>query len=317
MGVELGHESCGSGLREHGSRRRAADRHETQYFEMFCNRGIYHKGWTAVTRHSIPWVLAPLPSFDEDVWELYDTTKDWSQAHDLAAELPEKLHELQRLWLTEAIRHDVLPLDDRRIERFDPDLAGRPQLVNGSSQMLFGGMGRLAEASLINVKNKSHAVTAQMEVPTSGADGVIIAQGGASGDVPCTSKAESLPTVTTCSACSASRSMVTSRSRQVSTRFGWNSTTTAVGLVRAARSPYIDGTQVGERRLPATVPLIFSADETADIGRDGASPVSDDYTPEGSVFTGVVTWVQIDLGTDDHDHLISPEERLRIAMARQ
>ena len=80
---------------------------------------------------------------------------------------------------------------------------------------------------------------------------------------------------------------------------------------------YLDGKQVGEGRLPATVPLTFSVDETADLGRDSASPVSDDDTQKKSIFTGVVNWVQIDLGTDDHDHLISPEERLRIAMAPQ
>ena len=93
----------------------APDRHETQYFEMFGNRGIYHKGWTAVTRHKTPWLLVgeDVPAFDDDVWELYDTTSDWSQARDLAAEHPDKLHELQRLWLIEATRYGVLPLDDR------------------------------------------------------------------------------------------------------------------------------------------------------------------------------------------------------------
>ena len=148
-----------------------AERHETQYFEMFCNRGIYHQGWTAVTRHSIPWLMgAALPPFDEDVWELYEPG-DWSQARDLAAEMPEKLADLQQLWLDEARKHNVLPLDDRRVERFNADLVGRPVLVKGNSQLLFGGMGRLTEASLVNVKNKSHAVTAEVVVPESGADG--------------------------------------------------------------------------------------------------------------------------------------------------
>src|SRR5262249_14918129 len=159
----------------------APDRRQAQYFEMFCNRGIYHQGWTAVTRHSTPWVVEELPSFDADVWELYDTTTDWTQAHDLAAELPEKLAELQQLWLEEARKHDVLPLDDRRIERFNPDLAGRPQLVRGKSQLLFGGMRRLTEGAVINVKNKSHAVSAEVDAPEGGAEGVIVAQGGAFG----------------------------------------------------------------------------------------------------------------------------------------
>jgi arylsulfatase len=146
---------------------------------MFCNRGIYHHGWTAVTRHSTPWVMEAMPAFEDDIWELYDTNSDWSQAHDLAAEMRDKLAELQKLWLAEARKYNVLPLDDRRIERFNPDLAGRPELVRGSSQLLFGGMGRLTEASVVNVKNKSHAVTAEVEVTDDGAHGVVIAQGGA------------------------------------------------------------------------------------------------------------------------------------------
>jgi arylsulfatase A-like enzyme len=149
----------------------AADRHTTQYFEMFCNRGIYHQGWTAVTRHSTPWdPTSPLPAFADDVWELYGP-EDWTQAHDLAAEQPEKLAELQRLFLLEASKYNVFPLDDRRVERFNPDLAGRPQLIRGRSQLLFGGMGRLSENSVVNIKNKSHAVTAQVLVPEAGADG--------------------------------------------------------------------------------------------------------------------------------------------------
>ena len=162
--------------------RGAAERHETQYFEMFCNRGIYHEGWTAVTRHTTPWVMvAELPPFDDDVWELYDTNTDWTQAHDLAAEKPEKLASSSALFLIEARKYNVLPLDDRRVERFNSDLAGRPTLITGNSQLLFGGMGRLSENSVLNIKNKSHAVTAESTVPDGGADGVIIAQGGAFG----------------------------------------------------------------------------------------------------------------------------------------
>ena len=114
---------------------KAAERHETQYFEMFGNRGIYHKGWTAVTRHKTPWLLVgeKTPAFDDDVWELYDTNKDWSQANDLAKQMPDKLHELQRLWLIEATRYNVLPLDDRSSPSGStPDLAGRPVLIKGN-----------------------------------------------------------------------------------------------------------------------------------------------------------------------------------------
>ena len=159
----------------------AAERHETQYFEMFCNRGIYHKGWTAVTRHGVPWLGAYKRGFDDDVWELYDTNTDWTQAHDLAQEMPDKLRELQRLFLIEATKYSVLPLDDRTFERFNPDLAGRPQLIEGDSQILFGGMSRLSEGSLVVTKNKSYSLTAEIEVPESGANGVIVAIGGSIG----------------------------------------------------------------------------------------------------------------------------------------
>ncbi len=106
----------------------AAERHQTQYFEMFCNRGIYHKGWSAVTKHRTPWAMggAVMPAFDDDVWELYDGNDDWTQSNDLSKENPEKLHELQRLWLIEAVKYNVLPLDDRQIERINPtSAAGR------------------------------------------------------------------------------------------------------------------------------------------------------------------------------------------------
>jgi arylsulfatase len=298
-----------------------ADRRRTQYFEMFCNRGIYHEGWTAVTRHSTPWVVVPeLPALDADVWELYDTGTDWSQAHDLAAEMPEKLAELQQLWLEEAHRYNVLPLDDRRIERFNADLVGRPELVRGNSQLLFEGMGRLSENSLINIKNKSHAVTAEVVVPAAGAAGVIIAQGGAFAGWSLYAK-DGRPTY-----CYnllglqrfkiEADAAISPGTHQVRMEFAYD----GGGLAKGGTvTLYIDGEKTGEGRVGATVPMIFSADETADVGRDTASPVSDDYEGESSVFTGTVNWVQIDLGddADDADHLITPEERLRVAMARQ
>ena len=156
---------------------KAAERHETQYFEMFGNRGIYHQGWTAVTRHTYPWSKEKAPALDDDVWELYDTNKDWSQSKNLAKEMPDKVRELQRLWLIEATRYNVLPIDDRLLERVNPDLAGRPVLIEGNTQLLFGGMGHLSENCVLSIKNKSHSVTAKIVVPEKGAEGVIIAQG--------------------------------------------------------------------------------------------------------------------------------------------
>jgi arylsulfatase len=297
-----------------------ADRHETQYFEMFCNRGIYHQGWTAVTRHSTPWLVGqPLPPLEEDVWELYEPG-DWSQTRDLAAEMPEKLAELQQLWLEEARTYKVLPLDDRRIERFNADLVGRPVLVRGSSQLLFGGMGRLSENSLLNIKNKSHAVTAEVEVPEAGAEGVIVAQGGAFAGWSLYAK-NGRPTYCY-NLLGVQRfkvegdAAIPSGTHQVRMEFAYD----GGGLAKGGTvTLYLDGAKAGEGRVEGTVPLVFSGDETADVGSDTASPVSDDYDGESSVFTGTVNWVQIDLGDDaeDADHMITPEERLRVAMARQ
>ena len=298
---------------------KAADQHELQYFEMFCNRGIYHRGWSAVTRHSTPWVFtATLPPFDDDVWELYDGSKDWSQAHDLAKEMPEKLHELQRLWLIEAAKYNVLPLDDRRMERLNADMAGRPQLIKGNSQLLFGGMGRLSENSVLVMKNKSFSITAELDVPSQGAEGVILAQGGAFGGMSLYTKGGkakfaynfvALQTFIT----EASQAIPAGK-HQVRMEFVYD----GGGFGKGGNvSLYYDGKKVGEGRVERTVPMAFSADETANVGRDTGTPVSSDYKTSSSVFNGKIYWVQIDVGKDSHDHLISPEQRLNLAMARQ
>ena len=297
----------------------APELHETQYFEMFVNRGIYHKGWTAVTRHSTPWVDEKLPRYDDDVWELY-APDDWSQNHDLAQEMPEKLHELQRLFLIEAARYNVLPLDDRRIDRFNPDLAGRPQLIRGNSQLLFSGMGRLPENTFINIKNKSHAVTAQVVVPESGANGVMIAQGGAFGGWSLYAKAGK--PVYCYNFLGLQRFKIEGQQslppgeHQVRMEFNYDGGGLGKG---GAVTLYLDGQQVGQGRVELTQAMLFSGDETTDVGTDSATPVSDDYGPKDSKFTGKVRWAQVDIdeAAEDLDHLITPEERFRVAMARQ
>jgi arylsulfatase len=298
----------------------APEHRETQYFEMFVNRGIYHQGWTAVTRHSTPWVMAPLPAIDDDVWELY-APDDWTQAHDIAAEHPERLAQLQRLFLIEATKNNVLPLDDRRVERFNPDLAGRPSLIRGNRQILFAGMGRLSENSVLNIKNKSHAVTAQLLVPDGiTPNGVIIAQGGAFGGWAVYVK-NGRPAYCynffglTRTKVYGEKEIPTGE-HQVRMELAYD----GGGLAKGGTvTVYLDGAKVGEGRVDATEPMAFSGDETTDVGSDSATPVSDDYGPRDSRFNGQIRWVQIDLGDDaeDADHLISPEERFRVAMARQ
>ena len=297
----------------------APEARQTQYFEVACNRGIYHQGWTAVTRHSTPWEFgAKLPALDDDVWELYDTNSDWSQAHDISAQHPDKLKELQRLWLIEAVKYNVLPLDDRRIERFNSDIAGRPVLIKGQTQLLYDGMIRLSENSVLNMKNKSHSVTAEVEVPEGGATGVIISQGGAFAGWSlylhqgkpkyCHNLAGLMRFYVE------GTDPVPPGRHQVRMEFAYD----GGGLAKGGQvALYIDGKPTGDGHINATVPMIYSADETCDVGCDTGTPVSEDYTQATSPFTGTIHWVQLDIGDDSHDHLISPEELIRVATAIQ
>jgi arylsulfatase len=295
--------------------------HTTQYFEMVGNRGVYHNGWTACTKHRTPWLagVQTMPAFDDDVWELY-SPDDWSQSNNLAAEMPDKLHELQRLWLIEAVKYNVLPLDDRMLERANPDIAGRPQLIQGKRQLLFGGMGRLSEYSVLSTKNKSHSITAEVIVPEDGAEGVIVVQGGVTGGWSIYVK-DGKPKycynflglehyyVTGEQALPAGQ-------HQVRMEFDYDGGGIGKG---GTVTLYVDGDQVGQGRLKQTEPFIYSADETLDIGVDDASSVSPDYTQKTSHFTGEVNWVEIDIdeAAEDTDHLITEEERYRVAMGRQ
>jgi arylsulfatase len=256
---------------------KAPERHETQYFEMFGNRGIYHKGWTAVTKHRTPWILEEkVPAFDDDVWELYDTNVDWTQAKDLSKTNPKKLHELQRLWIIEATRYKVLPLDDDMMRKLSPDMAGRPTLIKGKTQLLFPGMGRLLENCVVNIKNKSHSVTAEIVVPEKGAEGVIICQGanigGYAGD-----------------------------------GIGKGGHVTL----------YTDGKKVGEGDIEATLAQVFSADDGLDVGEDSGAPVSPDYGAVGNHFTGTIKGALISIEEAKGEHKIDPAQAVRLAMARQ
>src|SRR5580698_8791315 len=300
----------------------AAERHETQYFEMFGNRGIYHKGWTAVTKHRTPWETGQVETiaFNDDLWELYDTSKDWSQAKNLAKEMPEKLRDLQRLWLIEATRNNVLPLDDNIGARMNSDLAGRPVLIKGKSQILFGNMGRLSENSVLNMKNKSHAVTAAITVPAKGAEGVIIAQGGNIGGWAVYAKGGKLKYCYNLLGIhqfyAESASALTPGEHQVRMEFAYDGGGLGKG---GTASLYVDGKKVGEGKVAATAAMIFSADDGCDVGVDTGSPVSPDYGSRGNEFSGRVKGVLLSIADDEegHDHLISPEEAVRIAMARQ
>jgi hypothetical protein len=297
------------------------ERHDLQYFEMFANRGIYHKGWSAVTKHRTPWVMVGgnLPAFDDDVWELYDGNGDYSQARDLSAEHPEILAKLQRLWLIEAVKYNVLPMDDRTSERLEPSMAGRPTLIHGNSQLFFPGMGRLSENSVVSIKNRSFSVTADVEVPDGvEANGVLIAQGGRFGGWAVYAKDGCAKFVYNVLGIheftTAAERPIPSGAHQVRMEFAYD----GGGLAKGGDvTLFYDGEAVGTGRVEHTQPMVFSADETTDIGYESGTTVTSDYNAHTSRFSGKIKWVQIDLGTDDHDHFIEPDERLRVAMARQ
>jgi arylsulfatase len=306
----------GASMAESFNNAGAPENHQVQYFEIMGNRGIYFQGWTACTRHRVPWRADTPPPFDQDNWELY-APGDWTQAHNLAAENPEKLAELQRLWLIEAVKYNVVPLDDRGFERINPDIAGRPQLLSGNSQLLFPGM-RVSENCILTLKNKSHSVTAEIIVPESGASGVIVTQGGLAGgwalyahdgklkycynffgiDYFITEASEPIP----------------AGKHQVRMEFAYD----GGGLAKGGNvTLYYDGRPVGSGRVERTEPMGYSADEACDVGADSGSPASPDYAATGNAFTGKIEWVRLDVGDDSHDHLIRPEDRFNLAMGKQ
>jgi arylsulfatase len=294
----------------------APETHEVQYFEMFGNRGIYHQGWTAVTKHRTPWKADTPPPFDTDVWELYGPD-DWTQTHDLAVENPAKLAELQRLWLIEAVKYNVVPLDDRGFERINPDIAGRPQLIRGNTQLLFDRM-RVSENCVLTLKNKSYSVTANVVVPESGANGVIITQGGSVGGWSLYAHEGKLKYCFNFFGIehyiTSAKKPIPAGNHQVRMEFTYD----GGGLAKGGDvTLYYDGKAVGTGRVEQTIPMGYSADEACDVGSDSGSPASPDYGPTGNRFSGEIEWVQLDIGEDSHDHLITPEERFNLAMARQ
>jgi len=275
---------------------KAKERHTTQYFEMFGNRGIYNDGWVAATRHSIPWLMVANPPLSKDVWELYHVADDFSEANDLAAKNPAKLKELQDLFMKEAARNHVLPIDDRRSERFDASIAGRPDLMGGRTSLtVYPGMIGITENAFINVKNRPYTITVPVELQDSNTNGVIIAQAGAFGGWVLYMKDGKI--------------------HHEYNYFGVERTNigspapVAAGkhvikyeFVPDAAKPgsggkcvlYIDGQQVADGHIPKTQPFAFSADEGTDVGMDGETAVSNDYKQGDNKFTGKILKVTID-----------------------
>lgn len=297
----------------------APERHVTQYFEMLGNRGIYHRGWSAVTKHRTPWQIPGGAgiAFDDDVWELYDGAADWTQARDLAKEYPERLRELQRLFLIEATRYNVLPLDDRTFERVLPGLSGKPRLVPGNRQVLLPGMQALLEMHIVNCRNRSWSLTAQVDVPDGGARGVILNLGGHAGGWSFYFR-DGRPTFCY-NLFGIERSYIRAPDtvdvglHQVRSEFAYD----GGGLGKGGTvTLFVDGTAVAEGRVERTEPIGFGY-EFSDVGRDSLSTVTPEYPTGDNAFTGRIDWVQIEAGEDGHNHLVDPADVVRVAMYRQ
>ena len=275
---------------------KTADRHTTQYFEMFGNRGIYQNGWVACTRHSIPWLLAVNPPLTGDVWELYNVDEDFTQANNLATQNPEKLKELQEVFKTEAAKNHVFPIDDRRSERFDPQIAGRPDLMGPRTSLtVYEGMTGISENAFINVKGRKYTISADVELKDGNVNGVIISQAGRFGGWVLYMKG--------------------GKPHHEYNFFGLEKTkiasTKALGAGRHivkyefipdADKPgaggkcilYVDDQKVAEGQIPRTQPFIYSADEGIDVGMDNETNVSNDYKQGENKFTGKIRKVVID-----------------------
>ncbi len=276
----------------------AAGRRTTQYFEMFGNRGIYHDGWVAATRHSIPWLSVPLPPVADDTWELYNVSEDFSQARNLASENGAKLKELQAIFEKEALRNHVYPIDDRRVERFDPSIAGRPDLLGARTSMtLYEGMTGMMENAFINVKGRRHTVTAEIEVPSGGAEGVIIAQAGRFGGWSLYMKggrAHHVYNFGGLQRFTASSKAPLAPGRHT-IRYEFTPDQGPPGSGGQSRL-FVDDQPVGEARIARTMPFALSGDEGADVGMDNETPVTEEYREGANRFTGRILKVTVDTG---------------------
>lgn len=297
----------------------ASDRHLTQYFEIHGSRGIHHDGWTASTLHNqMPWARPrrePTP-FDEDVWELYHTDADWTQARDVADQYPEKLEELKQLFLVEAEKNQVLPLDDRLRERLVPSAAPRPDLLAGRrSIVLKPSMQGLREGVAPDVKNTSFALTADVSVGEDAANGVLIAQGGRfAGWSVYLIDGVPVYCYNLCGTHTYVRGSepLSPGDHRIEVRFDYDGAGPGKG---GEADLMVDGTSVGTGRIERTIAFQFSIDETMDIGRDRGTPVTPEYSalPAQNAFTATLHEVRIDLGTSRDTP--SDEERRRVALA--
>ena len=276
----------------------AKERHTTQYFEMFGNRAMYHDGWLARTIHKAPWEPKPRRGLTEDIWELYDTRTDFSLVNDLSMQHPDKLAALQAMFLEEAARYQVLPIDDRTVERVNAAIAGRPDLMAGRSSLtLAQGMTGMSENVFINVKNKSKTITAEVEVAQDGGNGAIIVQAGRFGGWALYVK-DGVPAYDyNFLGLQRFRVAATDKLRAGTSTIRFEFAYDGGGLGKGGMGTlFVNDQKVAEGRIERTHPMIFSADETADVGIDLATPVVEEIGSEAkSRFTGSISEVTIEV----------------------
>jgi arylsulfatase len=276
----------------------AKDRRLTQYFEMFGNRAIYHDGWFARTIHKAPWERRPRRPLAEDIWELYDARTDFSLVNDLAAKNPQKLAELQALFMQEAEKNHALPIDDRVFERLIPAMVNRPDLMAGRTSLtLAEGMTGMTENVFLDIKNKSKTITAEVEVPESGANGAILVQGGRFGGWALYVE-DGVPAYdynflglhrTTIAA---TKPLAPGKAT-IRFEFAYEGPGMGKG---GAGTLFVNDEKVAEGRIERTQPIVFSADETADVGIDLATPVVEAIGSERkSRFTGHIPRVTVEV----------------------
>jgi arylsulfatase A-like enzyme len=278
----------------------AKGRRTTQYFEMGANRGIYHDGWMASAISFVPW-NPNRTGFDPDKqkWELYNIDEDFSQADDLAGKNPQKLREMQDLWWAEAARYNVLPLDWRAVERLNSELMGRPSLAgNRKTYTYYPGQVALPNDAAPRVLNKSWTLTADIDVPEAGAEGMIVTHGGVTGGYGLYARDGrpvfvynylSLERFTFAGERPLPKGKV-----QLKVDFAYKGKAGERGKP-AAVTMSVNGTKVAEGELPRTVPIQFSLGEGMDIGEDVGSPVDFTYRLPFR-FTGTIEKVVIELG---------------------
>ncbi|MBL0006973.1 MAG: arylsulfatase [Saprospiraceae bacterium] len=271
----------------------AAEKHTQQYFEMFGNRGIYKDGWLARTIHRVAWLPKPPLPLAEDIWDLYNTTEDFSLSKNLATQNPEKLKELQRLFMSDAEKYHVLPIDDRLLERTNAELMGRPTVMGKRTSVTYGeGMKGMGVDIFIDLRNKSYTITAEVEVDKKG-NGVIVCQGGRFGGLSFYLK-DGKPAFSYNYLGLNTETIIAKKALKAGKYtlvydFKYDGGGPGKGGTGTITS---NGVQIAEGKLTRTQPGIFSVDDLADVGADDGTPVAGYESP--FKFKGKINKVTID-----------------------